>query len=360
VAAQDLSGAAVRGNGFDGLRLAAAALVIVGHAYPLTGNAAPGLLANGIQTIAVKVFFVISGFLITGSWIADPNIARYILRRCLRIFPGLALLCLLTMWVIGPVFSSVGLVEYLRSAGTRFYFWNLALYPVYSLPGVFEHNTYGPAVNGSLWSLPVEVAMYICTIALASAPPRTRQIVIPLFAFVLLTASIYFVRLHLPAKPTVIWGTSMTSFLDGAYYFFAGSAIFVLRLQRYSNWWLGAAVFAVAAFYVDGSVNGEIVLALVLPYAVISIGMTHTRTLERLNGNDYSYGLYLYGFLIQQALIATIGRVTATANAIMALPIAFGLAMLSWHLIEKRALQLKPRRRKRLDPDKVPVEAEAA
>lgn len=154
MAAQKMNGGVkARGNGFDGLRLAAAALVIIGHAYAITGNVAPGLLANGIQTIAVKAFFVISGFLITGSWVADPNVARYMIRRCLRIFPGLALLCLLTMCIAGPAFTSLGVEPYLRSAGTKFYAWNLVLYPVYSLPGVFEHNTYGPAVNGSLWSL---------------------------------------------------------------------------------------------------------------------------------------------------------------------------------------------------------------
>lgn len=198
--------------------------------------------------------------------------------------------------------------------------------------------------------------MYIGTMAVASAPFRARQIVIPLVALALLGASIYIVRLHLPAKSTVIWGTSMTSFLDAAYYFFAGSTVFVLRLQRYAIWWLGAAVFAVAAIYVNGNVSGEIVLALVLPYAVISVGMTYTRTLERLNGNDYSYGLYLYGFLVQQALIATFGQVTPIANAAMALPIALGLAMLSWHLVEKRTLQWKPGRRKQVEQVLVKVD----
>ena len=79
MATETVTGATeVRGNGFDGIRLAAAATVIIGHAYPLTGNVAPGLLANGIQTIAVKTFFVVSGFLIAGSWIADPNVPRYL------------------------------------------------------------------------------------------------------------------------------------------------------------------------------------------------------------------------------------------------------------------------------------------
>lgn len=341
--------AKVRGNGFDGLRLAAAALVIIGHAYPLTGNVAPGLLANGIQTIAVKTFFVVSGFLITGSWVADPNIVRYMSRRCLRIFPGLTLLCLLTIYVVGPAFTSLGIEAYLRSAGTGFYAWNLLLYPVYSLPGVFEHNIYGPAVNGSLWSLPVEVAMYIGIMAITSGLPRARHIVIPLFALALLGASIYVVRLHPPANPTVIWGTSITSVLDAAYYFFAGSAVFVLRLQRYTIWWLGVPLFVGAAICVNGIVSGEIVLAFVLPYAVVSIGITHTRLLEKLQGNDYSYGIYLYGFLIQQALTATFFQVTAIANAAMALPIALLLAMLSWHLVEKPALQLKPGRCKRVE-----------
>ncbi len=80
-----------RSGGFDALRLVAASMVIFGHSYPLTGHVASfGLLANGVHAIGVKIFFVISGYLITRSWQSDPHLGRFWLKRALRIDAGLA------------------------------------------------------------------------------------------------------------------------------------------------------------------------------------------------------------------------------------------------------------------------------
>lgn len=109
-------------NGFDVLRLIAAALVIWGHAYPLTGHVAPGLFGNGVHTLGVKIFFVISGFLITGSWMSDPHVARYARKRALRIMPGLVAICVLTAIALGPAVTSLPLAGYFRSRETWLYF----------------------------------------------------------------------------------------------------------------------------------------------------------------------------------------------------------------------------------------------
>src|ERR1700752_3329146 len=77
-------------KGFDLLRLIGALLVLYGHAFPLAGQPAPGFLGNHIQTVGVKIFFVISGYLITKSWLNDPSLPRFAKKRFLRIFPGLA------------------------------------------------------------------------------------------------------------------------------------------------------------------------------------------------------------------------------------------------------------------------------
>src|SRR5258708_22620705 len=80
---------APRQNNFDLLRLIGAVLVIYGHAYPLTGSVSPGFAGNGIATVGVKIFFVISGYLGALSWVRDGNLARFFFRRCLRIFHSL-------------------------------------------------------------------------------------------------------------------------------------------------------------------------------------------------------------------------------------------------------------------------------
>src|SRR3984893_10721087 len=131
-----------RSNNFDFLRLIGAVLVIYGHASPLTGTVSPGFAANGVATIGVKIFFVISGYLVALSWLRDGNLARFLLRRCLRIFPALVAVVILTVLVLGPLLTTQPLSAYFNNPLVTFYLRNIALYINYSLPGVFEHNVY--------------------------------------------------------------------------------------------------------------------------------------------------------------------------------------------------------------------------
>lgn len=107
-----------------------------------------GLPAAG--SIGRIYFFSISGYLIAQSWDNDPNPYRYITRRALRIFPALIANTVLTVFIIGPLFTSLSLSKYFSNSQTWGYFSNIFLYNTYSLPGVFEHNTYPNAINGSL------------------------------------------------------------------------------------------------------------------------------------------------------------------------------------------------------------------
>jgi peptidoglycan/LPS O-acetylase OafA/YrhL len=152
-------------NNLDFLRLGAALLVIIGHQYVLFGFDPPALLDAGIDTWGLRIFFVISGWLISQSWDRDRHLIRFTLRRGLRIIPALVVLILLTVFIFGPVLTKNSLASYLDNPRTYEYLKNCALYIVYYLPGVFETNPLKYAVNGSLWSLPSEVAMY-CTVAL--------------------------------------------------------------------------------------------------------------------------------------------------------------------------------------------------
>ncbi|MET0444974.1 MAG: acyltransferase family protein, partial [Pseudorhodoplanes sp.] len=77
-------------NGFDTLRLFAALLVIFGHAFRLTGEQGTAYAYSDLATIGVKIFFVISGYLVAASWLRDPNPGRFLQRRFLRVVPGLA------------------------------------------------------------------------------------------------------------------------------------------------------------------------------------------------------------------------------------------------------------------------------
>ncbi len=341
-------------NLFDIMRILAASMVLWAHAYALTGGSPPGWYGNSVGTMGVKIFFIISGLMITGSWLADPRLHAFALRRILRIFPALALVVLLSALVLGPIFTTLPLHDYLLAHGTRFYLWNIALYPVYSLPGMFAGLPYPSAINGSLWSLPAEMAMYILTPFVIGRAAESARCSIAVFFVVSAIAGVYFVRYVTIDPVPVFYGSSLTSVLEMTPYFQIGALYAVFRLNRY-----GRPLFSICLFLVVGAglqvvsskVNAyaisEILLLLTLPYMVISVGsVTVGGTLGRLLSRaDVSYGLYLYGFPVQQTIAALWpGRIGALGNLALTLPITFVLALFSWKTVEQTALRLKPGR----------------
>ncbi len=334
-------------NNFDAVRVLAAAAVIFGHAHPLSGQPDLGVLGNATGTLAVKIFFIISGYLVARSWARDPSPIRYLQKRCLRIFPALLWVLLLTVFVLGPLFTTVGLSTYFTDPGTwRYLGYNLALYPDYNLPGVFAQNVYPAAVNGSLWSLPVEFAMYLLfpVIYAATRVTRSNRFLI-VFAIAFCAASLYWVRIAKPDTPVVLYGTSLTYALDVGPYFFLGAVFAVTRLHRLLDPVIALfAIGLVAFFQPSGAVSSEVVLFVLAPYCVLAFANASTPVLRSAGRHgDLSYGLYLYGFPVQQALFSLFGPVmTPVQNAVCALVIAALFAFVSWHLVERRALALKP------------------
>jgi peptidoglycan/LPS O-acetylase OafA/YrhL len=110
----------------------------------------------------VSIFFVISGYLVMRSWAGDPAPHRYAARRALRIYPGLIVLVLTSMLVLGPLAGGFPLRQYVAELGFLGYLNALLLFPMpFELPGVFGDNPYPRAVNGSLWTLSYGATMYL-------------------------------------------------------------------------------------------------------------------------------------------------------------------------------------------------------
>lgn len=339
-----------RENNFDAMRMIAALAVIFGHAHPLSAQPDPILLGNSVQSVAVKIFFVVSGFLVAKSWRSDPNVSRFLLRRGLRLFPALIVLLLLTTLVLGPVFTALSLAEYFQHVGVRTYFlFNLLLCPIYALPGVFAENVYPNAVNGSLWSLPVEVSMYLFLPVVATLAAMARSKVV-FVVIVLLGAglSLNYVLSTSPQEQVVLWGTGLISVADVGPYFFLGAIFAVTRLE--STLSQGGALFLVAIaalFQPPAYWMQQILLMLVLPYIVLAFSTKATPWISKAGRfGDPSYGIYLYGFPVQQALFKVVGpSMGPLENTAMAVPIVVALAYLSWYTVEKRALSYKPGKR---------------
>jgi peptidoglycan/LPS O-acetylase OafA/YrhL len=149
-----------RSNNFDGVRLIAALAVLFSHQFALTGRAEPALGGIPLGSYAVFVFFAMSGYLVTASWIGDPNLARFMARRLLRIWPALAIV----------VTTCASMAIYLdfdppfgRMAGQE-YLYNL-VFAGFDWP-FFQANPWHQ-MNLSLWSIPYEVKCYVALGALA-------------------------------------------------------------------------------------------------------------------------------------------------------------------------------------------------
>ncbi len=156
-----------RDNNFNLIRALAATAVLVSHAWPISqgaGTQEPLWAWTGatLGTMAVYVFFAISGFLIATSFDRTQSARAFLVARGLRLFPGLFVSVLLVAFVMGPLVTTLAATDYLTHPETlAFIPRNLTLIsPAYTLPGVFEANPY-PTVEGSIWTLVHEVACYL-------------------------------------------------------------------------------------------------------------------------------------------------------------------------------------------------------
>ena len=335
-----------RKNNFDATRLVAAATVIYGHAHPLHQVPDVGFLGNSVEAFAVKVFFVISGYLICASWQSDQHPVRYLQRRVLRIIPALVLTVFLTMFLLGPAVTSMSLGGYFTSPGTWRYLWNIPLRPIYDLPGVFATNLYPYAVNGSLWSLPAEFFMYLLlpVMFLVSTLLRSRWFFVA-FTVALTLFALDYVRIDPPAMRAVIYGTSLSSTLDVAPYFLIGACFYLFREALRPDPVVALLLVGLILLLQPSGLYTELALLTVAPYAILAFATANTPIIRSAGRfGDISYGLYLYGFPVQQAVYHFFRNdLDPIRNTLISLPIAAILAFASWHLVERRALAFKPR-----------------
>jgi peptidoglycan/LPS O-acetylase OafA/YrhL len=337
------------------LRLAAAGLVLVSHSFALTGHREPRVGGTSLGVVGVEIFFVISGFLVTASWLAQPRVRSFVFKRALRILPAFALTVVLSAFVLGPLVSSLSTADYLGSSGPpRYVADNLVAVAsadavgdlAYHLPGVFATNT-SSVVNGSLWTLPVEIRAYLLVLLLGVTGLLLRRLWLVVAAALVLLA--------LPASaagwtgvgPLVEFRDSHADLLLLAI-FGVSALLYVYRDRVPLRPALAAAALAawvlVTWVLTPSQSLNNLVVALVVPYLVIYAAYEAPRRLRALTRpGDVSYGLYLLAFPVQQTIqhLAGRGGIGPLALLAIAFPVTYLLALLSWRLVERPALALK-------------------
>lgn len=326
-------------NNFLLIRLIAAAAVIYGHSYAISPT--PGhvdLVTRCLGSVwsggvALYVFFVMSGFLVTASLVNRRSLAQYLTARALRIFPGLLVCLLLMTLVLGPLATELPLDQYFGNPEVSAYFTNnLFLIECHHvLPGVFQHNP-NAGVNGSLWSLHLEGRLYLFLAALGILGLVHRRRLYNVAAVGLVLAGIFAPeRFAMVAKNSNDLACSLL--------FLIGSLVYVNR--NHIPLHNGVALFFLfVAFLFHDTNRFPYAFAALLVYGVLWLAyVPKIPALNRLG--DYSYGVYIYGWPVQQVMKSAFPGSTPLQIFAMSLPTALALAVVSWHLIEKPALSLK-------------------
>ena len=337
-------------NNFDALRLLAATFVLIGHSAPILLNRPLDwdpyrqLLGIGIHFIGVLIFFVLSGFLVTHSWYARKNIFSFLSARVLRIFPALIGVVLLSVFVLGASLTTYSLGDYLFSETTGKYLQDMTLYRMYYyLPGVFENNPIGSSVNGSLWTLPYEFTCYLFLALLGLLAAFKNK-----WGYLVFTVALTlgYILWEAPLNRIVIpiLGIDFKNFLPLLPYFMAGSVYYHFR-NSFSMGWAGWLLCCAAIVLIKFEYLPNLLYAFLFPFFIFQFAFSQKINLYHAGKfGDFSYGLYLYTFPVQQLIVWFLPvKINTVWMIFLSLLCTLPFAVLSWYCIERPALKLKGR-----------------
>lgn len=330
-----LGNANARDNGFDTVRLLAAAAVLVSHAFALTGYREPfeGIARSmSLGQIAVAVFFVTSGLLITMS--ADRRTpVEFGVQRAKRIMPAL-IACVVLCVTLGMAVTTMPTESYLASRTTWQFIGNAVFLPVgYGLPGVFSDHA-NPAVNGSLWTLKFEIACYVVSFLFARWDRWRLPLLIAGWV-----ASLVLSHSLTNGETGVMFYIERFAFLFRFYG--AGMLLYAFRNRVPLRADLALVSFALVCLspllglFAEAAATLGTYALIVAAYRAPSWFRAITRK------GDISYGVYLYAFPIQQLLVPISMKSAAPwlTNIVLALPFTLIAGILSWLIVEHRFLK---------------------
>jgi peptidoglycan/LPS O-acetylase OafA/YrhL len=330
-------------NSLNAIRLVLAAAVIVSHSWLVNGLGLPPMLGGtDAGLVAVAGFFGISGYLVTASRLRSASLREYLWHRFLRIYPAFIAVLVLTAFVFAPLSTLIDGRSTVDWASAGGYVLNNAALFVRQLgiEQTLSNNAYPFVWNLPLWTLFYEAICYLIIGLLVSvvAGHLRGPIVCALLA---LTTSVSLVFELVPgvlASPVFESAASLASF------FLAGSLIRLYRDTIPSKASLAVTAALLAVLFAALGVFSPLAA---LPVAYLLIYLSGVMT--PLNGvgrrNDISYGMYVYGFPVQQGLVLFMGgaAVPIWFFAALAVVVTVPFAWASWLAVESPALRLRDR-----------------
>jgi peptidoglycan/LPS O-acetylase OafA/YrhL len=336
-----------RDNNFNLIRISAAYAVLVTHSFAVAvgrGNEPfRETLGITIGVIAVDVFFVASGFLVTASLLRRKSTIEFICARALRIYPALFMMLFLTVAVLGPFFTTVPFTSYITDWMPYKYFlkcFTLFTGVSQTLPGVFENNPFKDFVNLPLWTLPRELKMYAIlafTWLILRVIPKYR---VKIFKITIVLSAIMIGLLFFLSTLGIAGVDSR--FFRLYFMFFTGSAFYILKERIILS---HVVFYAFLAALLLSMLNKHVFIVIyqvTIAYLLFFVAYVPSGVIRAYNKlGDYSYGVYIYAFPVQQSIAALIPGVSALSMIIISSLVTMIFSVLSWHLIEKHTLKLK-------------------
>ena len=324
--------------GFDYLRLGLAIAVLVWHSIILTSGSLAvyhDLWSGPFRFLIAAIlpmFFALSGFLVTGS-LVRTRLHQFAALRVLRLAPALAVEVVLSALVLGALFTTRPLQDYLTSPELGGYFGNILGLVHFTLPGVFEHNRVPRVVNSQLWTIPFELECYVSLgVVSLLMGLRYRRVFVALL-----------VLFSLAATAGAVLKDSVSPFgpLQGRVLvlaFLAGVGIHLYRDRIPYSPVIGV-VAAIASMVLLQIANTAYLAAFPVAYLTVWLGLMRP---PKIPFGDLSYGVYLFHFPAEQTIAHLFPGIGSWWQmTLIVLPPTLLCAWLSWNLVEQPILTRK-------------------
>jgi peptidoglycan/LPS O-acetylase OafA/YrhL len=330
-----------RPSGFDLMRLVLAIAVVCQHSMNTTMglNRTLELLASPLRApvaLILAMFFGLSGFLVTGSLVRSESLISFLGLRVLRLGPALIVEVIFVSLILGPLLTSFPISEYFSDPKFLHYFSNIVGDIQYKLPGVFLDNPLPEIVNQQLWTIPFELKCYIALAFLAISGIAFNRTAFAVVLAVAQLAIVYYIFAYNPDHQSTLRGNLLVVC------FLFGVCFYLWRDVIPCN---GACALLSAGLciWLLLTRSGDFLVAGPAVYLTCYLGLANPRKIPMLNSGDYSYGIFLYGFPIQQTVVALLPSWSFWwFNILICVPITIAFAFGSWHLVEKHAQRLRP------------------
>ncbi|RCH54148.1 hypothetical protein DJ568_14815 [Mucilaginibacter hurinus] len=329
---QTLDTVIIRGNNNFGLvRLITASLVIFNHSSALFPK---GYHMPETGYLRLWVFFFLSGLFITSSYGNSKTQVSFIIMRMSRLWPALIVCTLLTVFVMGPLVTSLSLNEYFTSEVTwKYLVSNSIIFNIkYYLPGVFTTNYFKDVVNNPLWTIPMELKCYGIVFGLGFLGLFKSKVTM-LTGYMVMIIYLFNTKMNF----WEITSGSITLYM----LFFAGSICYFFRKYIYIDYRIALCLIfllTLTHFATIHQIVSMLILQFALIYTTLVLGASRIFKKVKLPG-DYSYGVYIYGFIVQQTIAHYLPDISPLVSIVYTMPVVIILGGLSWHLIENPALK---------------------